>query len=158
MTDVTRQTICIVDDDRTTASLLAMALEDDYDILFAESGEEALSMVRSQRPELVLLDIVMPDLSGYDVCEELKADSDTRDIPIIFATGLEDSFNEEYGLQLGAADYISKPINPAVVRARVSRVLELSLYCQFMERLLSQQEATIDSMRRDAAALLARSA
>ena len=107
MNDITtRQLICIVDDEKTNAELVRMMLEDEYDICIAHTGEEALSVIRTRQPDLVLLDIMLPDISGYEVCERLQEYEETSGIPVVFVTGLEDKYSEETGLELGAADFV----------------------------------------------------
>jgi diguanylate cyclase (GGDEF)-like protein len=91
----------------------------------ATSGEQALALCASKRPDLVLLDVVMPGMDGYEVCRRLKAEAATRDIPVIFVTAHNDEAAETLGLDVGAVDFISKPINPKIVRARVKTHLTL---------------------------------
>lgn len=118
-------TILIVDDEPANLSLLTHLLRPDYQVLAANSGESALRAVASDpQPELVLLDVMMPEMDGYDVLKRLRKNPVTADIPVIFLTALADTDDEERGLQLGAADYIVKPIKPALVLARVRTQLE----------------------------------
>jgi diguanylate cyclase (GGDEF)-like protein len=111
--------ILVVDDAMENIQILNGALADEHEVLFAMSGEKALDMARSQRPDLILLDAIMPGMDGYAVCAALRAASDTRDIPVIFVTALKTPEDETRALAAGAADFISKPVNAAVVRARV---------------------------------------
>ncbi len=111
--------ILIVDDAMENIQILHQALQDEYDVLFAMNGAKALHIAQHQLPELILLDAVMPDMDGYAVCAALRASSVTRDIPIIFVTALKTPEDETRALDAGAADFISKPVNAAVVRARV---------------------------------------
>lgn len=120
-----RKKILVVDDEPTNLRVLNQILSDHYKLIFAKSGKEALRLVEKDRPNLILLDVMMPDLTGYDVCEQLKKDSDLKAIPVIFITALNDPGDEAKGLELGAVDYISKPISPAVVKARVKTHLSL---------------------------------
>jgi len=120
-----RPRILIVDDEMMNIEILNAALEDEYEISFATSGVDALGIARSTRPDLVLLDVMMPGMDGYEVCRRLKDDRLTLDIPIIFATGLGDQAAEVRGLSLGAIDYVTKPISPVIVRARIHNHLEL---------------------------------
>ncbi|MEO5334626.1 MAG: response regulator, partial [Magnetococcus sp. YQC-5] len=116
---VTNKIILIVDDQHLNIKILANTLPD-YKKEFATSGAMALTLAQSDPPpDLILLDIIMPDMDGYEVCQKLKANPKTADIPIIFVTGQTNADDETKGLQLGAVDYLIKPINPAVVRARV---------------------------------------
>lgn len=154
MEDQTRQLICVVDDERTNALMLTMMLEPDFDVCVAHTGMDAIDMVRKRKPDLVLLDIVLPDVNGYEVCARLKEDPVTSDIPVIFVTGLEDSEHEKKGLDVGAADYVSKPVSAPVVKARISRVLQINLYIEFLEQLVSVRDAKIDSLQDKARELL----
>ncbi|MBF0160718.1 MAG: response regulator [Magnetococcales bacterium] len=120
-----RGRVLIVDDERFNITLLVSLLRDSCDILVAKSGEQALRAVHSATPpDLILLDIVMPEMDGYEVCRQLKADATTSSIPVIFITAMHDSKDEVKGFDLGAVDYITKPISPAIVRARVQTHLE----------------------------------
>ena len=121
----TRPTILIVDDDIATIEIMNAALEDDYEICFATSGAQALEVAKDILPDLVLLDILMPGMDGFEVCRRLKADPLLADVPVVFTTGLGDTDDEVRGLSLGAIDYVSKPIQPFILRARVSNHIEL---------------------------------
>lgn len=116
-------------------ALLAGVLGDTVEILFARSGEDALRICKEQHPDLVLLDIVMPGLDGYEVLTRLKADPETANLPVIFITGMDSQGEEIRGLEAGAVDYITKPVHPAIVRARVRNHLELKRYHDFLENL-----------------------
>ena len=120
-----RQTLLVVDDEATNLQVLRHTLQDEYRLLFAKDGYKALELAQADRPDLILLDIMMPGLSGYDVCTALKQDSSTTSIPIIFVSALAEADNEMLGLKLGAVDYISKPYNPGIVKARVRTHLSL---------------------------------
>lgn len=117
--------ILVVDDDVTSRAILARLLESDYEVVFATNGQDALEQVRSAPPDVILLDVMMPDMDGYEVCRRLKADPATVDIPVIFITALDNSEAEFRGLELGALDFIIKPFNAAIVRARVRNHVEL---------------------------------
>lgn len=117
--------LLVVDDQATNIQVLYQILSDDYQVLMATSGAQALLVCTSKRPDLILLDLVMPEMDGVQVCQRLKADSSTRDIPIIFVSAQTDAAVEEMGFDLGAVDFISKPINPRTVRARVKTHLML---------------------------------
>ncbi|MBK8578665.1 MAG: response regulator [Candidatus Accumulibacter sp.] len=120
-----RATILIVDDEPTNLSLLNHLLRSDYHVRAANSGESALRAAASEpRPDLILLDVMMPEMDGYAVLFRLRGNPATRGIPVIFLTALAEPEDEEHGLQSGAADYITKPIKPAVVLARVRTQLE----------------------------------
>lgn len=120
-----RRSILLVDDEPTNLQVLRHTLSDDYRLLFAKDGQGALDVVRTDRPDLILLDVMMPGLSGYDVCRTLKGDPATAAIPVIFVSALADAVNEHTGLELGAVDYITKPFSPHIVRARVRNHLSL---------------------------------
>jgi diguanylate cyclase (GGDEF)-like protein len=111
--------ILVVDDAMENVQILYGALQDEHEVLFALSGDKALEIARTQHPDLILLDAIMPDKDGYAVCKELRESSETRDIPVIFITALKTPEDETRALAAGAADFISKPVNAAVVRARV---------------------------------------
>lgn len=152
-----RPLIAIVDDDLASANLLAMVLEADYDSFIATSGIEAIAMVRDRQPDLVLLDIMLPDISGYETCVALQAEPATSKIPVIFVTGLEASENEEFGFVAGAVDYQSKPINPGILKVRIARILDNTMYIEFLEGMLSQKDLTLSIFRDRAKAMLKRS-
>ena len=111
--------VLLVDDERFNLNTLHGLLKEDHKIMVATGGDQALKAAVTGRPDLILLDINMPGMDGYEVCRRLKEDSLTSSIPIIFITGLADAEDETKGLELGAADYITKPFNLSVVRARV---------------------------------------
>jgi sigma-B regulation protein RsbU (phosphoserine phosphatase) len=121
-----KKTLLVVDDAPANIQVVQSILKDEYKIRVATSGEKALELVKTQpRPDLILLDVMMPGLDGYQVCEQLKAAPETRDIPVIFLTGRTEIDDETKGLALGALDYIRKPFSPAIVKARVRTQLLL---------------------------------
>ena len=120
-----RPKILLVDDEPTNLQVLRHILQADYRLLFATDGERALNVAREQQPNLILLDIMMPAMDGYAVCRALKADPVLAPIPVIFITALSDSQDEAAGFDVGAVDYITKPVSPPVVRARVRTHLSL---------------------------------
>ncbi len=122
---MSKATILIVDDEISNIEIMNAVLEDDYEVCFATSGQQALDTARAAQPDLVLLDVLMPGIDGFEVCRQLKADSLLADIPVIFTTGLGDTEDEMRGLSLGAIDYVTKPIQPAILRARVGNHVEL---------------------------------
>jgi len=134
-------TLLIVDDEKRNRSLLTELLQGDYRIILAKNGEQALERAREHHPDLILLDVLMPDRDGYAVIRELKNDDQTRDIPVIFVTALDSAGDEERGLELGAVDYISKPFNPAIVRVRIRNHLQ-----SVQQRRLLEQLAMLDSL------------
>ncbi len=117
--------ILIVDDEPNNLALLRQILKDDYPLAFAQGGEAALAGVAKHRPSLILLDIQMPDLDGYEVCRRLKADPATEAIPVIFVSALAEVGDEAAGFAIGGVDYILKPVSAPIVRARVRTHLSL---------------------------------
>jgi putative two-component system response regulator len=122
---VTRPLILAVDDEATNLQLLRQILQEKYRLLFAKDGARALELAHQERPDLVLLDVMMPGMSGYEVCAALKAHPATAAIPVIFVTALTDTDDEVEGFEAGAVDYITKPVSPPLVRARVKTHLSL---------------------------------
>lgn len=134
--------ILIVDDTPENLGVLFELLQPYYRVRAANGGVRALQIAQDQpKPDLILLDIMMPDLDGYAVIERLKADPATRDIPVIFVTALDDSEDEQRGLALGAVDYITKPIQPATVLARVRTHLEL----KYVHDRLREQNLSLEA-------------
>ncbi len=126
------RTILVVDDQVDNIEVLDSILSDDYRVLFATSGADALTVTQAQHPDLILLDIVMPEMNGYEVCTRLQQDPSTRDTPVIFVTARDQDEDEASGLQSGAVDYLTKPLNPTIVRLRVNVHLELKRYRDFL--------------------------
>ncbi|WP_159993129.1 diguanylate cyclase domain-containing protein [Roseomonas sp. 18066] len=120
-----RPNILIVDDEVSNIEIISAILEDDHEVCFATSGEEALQIARAELPDLILLDVLMPGLDGYEVCRQLKADAVLSDVPVIFTTALGDQEAEVKGLELGAIDYVTKPVAPVILRARVRNHLDM---------------------------------
>jgi len=112
--------ILIVDDDKSNLMILMDTLQEDYHIYIARNGREALKNATAQIPDLILLDIILPDIDGYEVLATLRQADATKEIPVIFTTGLNESGSREKGLMLGAADYISKPFSPSEVKQKVA--------------------------------------
>lgn len=125
--------ILIIDDSDINTLLLAGLLEDEHKIVTADNGETGIEQAVSEQPDLILLDVTMPGMDGYMVCDELKTNVQTRNIPIIFVTAMDEMEDEARGLELGAIDYITKPFSPQIVKARVRNHLELKL---FRDRLM----------------------
>lgn len=121
----TFKTLLLVDDEPSNLHVLKQILQRDYLLLFAKDGKKALELCREKQPDLILLDVMMPELSGYEVCKELKQNHKTAKIPVIFISALSDTTDETLGFEVGAVDYITKPVNPAIVKARVSTHLSL---------------------------------
>ncbi len=117
--------VLLVDDSPTNIQVLNDALKDDYSVFFSTSGKDALKIASESMPDLILLDVIMPDIDGYEVCRTIKADPILKNIPIIFITAMNQQEDEAIGLELGAVDYICKPFNPGIVRLRVRNQIEL---------------------------------
>jgi len=147
-TDSPEFSILVVDDAPENVMLLSLILKDLGKVSSALSGREAIDKALENPPDLILLDIQMPELDGYDVIRALKEDPKTENVPVIFVTGLSDDGDEEKGLKLGAIDYITKPYKPAVVTARVRNHLRLREYAMRLEQLNEELErlATTDAL------------
>ncbi len=128
--------LLLVDDQAINIQVLHQIFAADFQVFMATSGVQALAICRTNPPDLVLLDVVMPGMDGFEVCTALKADEATRNIPVIFVTAHTDAAQETHGLEVGAVDFISKPVNPAVVRARVNTHLTLKLQSDLMRKLV----------------------
>lgn len=121
----TRPVILLVDDQATNLQMLANLLEREGQVIMTSNGAEALSLAITEHPDVILLDVMMPGMNGYEVCRALKSDPRTRDVSVLFVTALTEETDEAQGLDLGAIDFITKPYSPAVVRARVRNHLAL---------------------------------
>ncbi len=141
-------TILIVDDDPMNINILSEILEDKHEILFATNGRDALRIARDETPDLIILDIIMPEMDGYEVCRQLKASPDVAEIPVIFVTGLSDIADETKGLKAGAVDYITKPISPPIVLMRVSNHMKLTRALSKLSELSSTDGLTNLANRR----------
>ncbi|WNL16344.1 diguanylate cyclase [Arcobacter cryaerophilus gv. pseudocryaerophilus] len=131
-----KPTILVVDDMTTTLLLIHDLLKDTYEVKIAKSGTKALEILESPNDiDLILLDIEMPDINGYDVCKRIKNNETIKNIPIIFITGRTSQEDEEYGLNLGAIDYITKPFNKAIVKLRIKNYLNLKIKNDMLEKL-----------------------
>jgi len=133
-------TILLVDDNAANLQLLRETLDGEgYRLLASRDGGRALAIATKARPDLILLDVMMPEIDGYEVCRRLKAAEETRAIPVIFLTALADAEDEAKGLELGAVDYITKPIVPQLVQARVRNHLALKRYRDRLEDLVDRK-------------------
>jgi len=145
--------LLVVDDERQNLTMLNAILHDDYAVSVASSGAEALELLASTVVfDLILLDVMMPDIDGYEVCRRIKADARLRDIPIIFVTALDRTENEERGLGLGAVDYIIKPFKPPIVLARVRTHLALYRQQQILEQRVAERTANLRKAKEEAEA------
>lgn len=146
-----RARILVVDDTPTNLDLLRELLAPHYRVTFALNGMDALALASSDtQPDLILLDIMMPDLDGYQVCQALKENEKTSHIPIIFITSMSSPHNEEQGFSLGAVDYITKPITPSVVLARIKTHLALYNQRRLLQDLVSERTSELEKALQDA--------
>jgi diguanylate cyclase (GGDEF)-like protein len=130
-----RPRILAIDDTPTNLLTLGAALGNEFALHVATSGAMGLELAAQSAPDLILLDVMMPDMDGYETCRRLKADRLTRDIPVIFVTALNSAEDEAFGLEVGAVDFISKPLNSAVVRARVRTHLTLKYQADLLRSM-----------------------
>lgn len=128
--------LLVVDDQPINIQVMHQIFNGHYQVFMATKGAQALDFCRRTPPDLVLLDVVMPEMDGFEVCSALKADPATRDIPVIFVTAHTESAQETRGIEAGAVDFITKPVNPAVVRARVKAQLTLKFQSDLMRKLV----------------------
>ncbi len=140
VTDVKGRRILVVDDTKTNITVLLEMLRDDYKLGVAMNGPKALEYARSQHPDLILLDVMMPGMDGYEVCRELKRDPSTRDIPVMFISAVKEAKNKTEGLNSGGVDYITKPFDVSEVKARVKTHLTLKV----AQERLENQNAVLD--------------
>ena len=139
-----KQTILIVDDALINVLVLSACLEDTYNIIYTTSSRECLKLANTKPlPDLILLDIIMPEIDGHEVLRQLKINSKTRPIPVIFVTQKDLIEDEEMGLEMGAADYITKPFNLPVVQARVDTHSTLKAHSDLLKKLVSEQSAKV---------------
>ncbi|MBF0226119.1 MAG: response regulator [Desulfobacterales bacterium] len=147
---VEKKSILIVDDERSNINILFGALESEYNIIAAKNGEQALKRVSTLSPDLILLDIMMPEMDGYEVCKQLKSDERTKHVPIIFLTAMSDSGYETKGLNMGAVDYITKPICIPIVKTRVKHHLEREDYKHHLEELVEKRTVELKKAKESA--------
>ncbi|MBF0194734.1 MAG: bacteriohemerythrin [Magnetococcales bacterium] len=140
---ITDLKILAVDDTPDNLDVVRGVLGDDYKLLMAVNGALALKIANKQKPDLILLDVMMPEMDGHEVCRRLREDEATRDIPIIFLTALTSSEDEGAGLKLGAVDYIAKPINPHILKARVKTHLSLKRANDFLTKQRDELESEV---------------
>jgi diguanylate cyclase (GGDEF)-like protein len=130
-----RAKILVVDDQPINIQLIYEIFQKDYEIFMAVNGEQALAFCQTTQPDLILLDVIMPKMDGHQVCQQLKADPHTADIPVIFITAKDSAADESTCLNEGAVDFISKPVNPAVIRARVKTHLTLKFQSDLLRSM-----------------------
>lgn len=145
-----RPTILVVDDTPDNLTFISGLLKEQYRVKVANNGEKALTIARSDNPPaLILLDIMMPEMDGYTVCQTLKGDPKTRDIPVIFLTAKAEMDDERQGLELGAVDYITKPVSPPILMARVKTQLDLKSSYDSLRDLLRFREDMVNMLVHD---------
>lgn len=150
MSPEAKPVVLIVDDSPTSLAALASAIAGFCQVKVATNGEDALLVMRAEpQPDLAMVDVNMPLVDGFELCRETRADPATADIPIIFVTGRDSPQDEEHGLELGAIDYIHKPPNPALVRARVRNHLELKAARDLLRTIATRDELTGLANRRE---------
>ncbi len=135
-------TILVVDDEMPIRHLMSLLLKGFGTIEMAGSGKEALEKVNTLNPDLIILDVQMPEMNGYEVCQTIKGDDKTSSIPIVFLTANSSNEDEEYGLEIGATDFIRKPISPRILSARVSNILNLQQVTRKLELIASTDPLT----------------
>lgn len=143
---MSRSSILIVDDNVTNIQVLNDVLKENYTIYFATSGQDALDIVTNEHPDLILLDIMMPEMDGYEVCTRLKRNQDTQNIPVIFVSAMTDVKDETRGLDVGAADYITKPISAPIVQARVKTHLNLVQQTKKIQQAYDELKSSQDQL------------
>jgi putative two-component system response regulator len=158
-TPITKQTVLVVDDTPENILILNGALRPHYKVKAAPNGEKALKIAQSTtQPDIILLDIMMPEMDGYEVCRKLKSSPITEKIPIIFVTAMSEVEDEKKGLDMGAVDYITKPINPAIVLARVRTHLALFDQTRELENKVRERTEELNSTRLEIIRRLGRAA
>lgn len=154
MKDMAESTILVIDDTEVNLDLIEAILSDEYHVSTSKDGETGLAIAAAIHPDMILLDVMMPGMDGYEVCERLKKEPKTQDIPVIFITALSSEMNESKGFELGAVDYITKPFKPVIVKNRVRTHLELKRHRDHLAELVRErtrelaltQEVTFESL------------
>jgi len=146
--------ILVIDDQMTVIRAMERMLTDDYEVISALAGDSGIMMARDNLPDLILLDMVMPEMTGIEVCQRLGRDGLTQNIPVIFVSAMDDRHNEESGFKAGAVDYINKPASPAIVHARIRVHLENNRQIKFIEALASGYLNDAEKIRETAKELL----
>ncbi|MCP4253044.1 MAG: adenylate/guanylate cyclase domain-containing response regulator [Candidatus Scalindua sp.] len=145
MNELSNCTVLVVDDAKSNIDILVDALHRDYEVSVAMTGKSALQIVNTDPPDLILLDIMMPDIDGYEVCRRIKSKPGTSGIPIIFITAMDEIENKTKGLDLGAVDYVTKPFEAKEVKARVKTHLSLMLANKKLQQLSSHLSKYVSS-------------
>ena len=154
MSKTEKPVILVVDDQTTVVRVLGRMLSEKYIVHVATTGERALEIAAEKIPDLILLDMVMPELSGIEVCIQLKENPVTEHIPVIFVTSMDDRHNEARGFKAGAVDYISKPPSPEIVHARVAVHLAINRQVRFIERLAKGEIIDLAAIQAEARSIL----
>lgn len=144
---IKRKTILIVEDNPFNLDMFVSILSNEYQVRVATDGESALKTALKLIPDLILLDVKIPKMDGFEVCGTLKANSVTKDIPVIFLTSLSDAEDEEKGLAVGGADYIIKPFNPALMLARIKNHLELKAHREQLDALVKERTEELEKTK-----------
>src|SRR5215467_10377113 len=139
MTDLSESRVLIVDDVKANVDVLVQALRDEYQLSVALNGESALRSAEKNPPDLVLLDIMMPGMDGYEVCSRLRASAQTREVPVMFLSSLEDVVNKARGFEAGGNDYLTKPFEVLEVKARVRSLLRAKAYSDAVKEKLANE-------------------
>lgn len=140
--------ILIVDDDPITTRILSVSLKNDYEIVCAENGNEAIKRCKEVKPDLILMDVMMPLMNGYDACKAIKNNCDFNDVPIIFLTSEDNPEKERQGLEAGGIDYLTKPIDMTLLRIRVSNHLEMKKKSDLLKKqrdMLAAQKTELEA-------------
>jgi len=153
-----KQSILVVDDTPENIDVLNGILSDEYAVKVAINGKMALKIAQNLKPDLILLDIMMPEMDGYEVCTRLKDDMETKKIPVIFVTAKDQTVDEAHGFEVGAVDYITKPVSPAIVLARVKTHLALYDQKRELEELVKERTMELDETRLEIIRRLGRAA
>ena len=140
-------TILVIDDDITTIKLIATTLKDEFNVIIATTAADGLNL-SSSLPDLILLDVMMPEINGYELCRQLKENKLTQNIPVVFVTALSDTANQVKGFEIGAIDYITKPIETSILKMRVRTHCKLFKQSKQLERLAATDPLTTLANRR----------
>ncbi len=144
-----QSTVLLVDDIPANIKILVSALRDNYRLVVATNGKDALKAAYEKQPDLILLDVMMPEMDGYEVCKALKTRSETASIPVIFVTAMNEEKDETRGFLLGAVDYIVKPVNPVIVKARVQTHIALRMAQREIQRHRDELEEIVFERTRE---------
>jgi putative two-component system response regulator len=135
MLDLSKCRILVVDDVKMNIDALLAVIGDKYKVTAATSGQKALDNIAKKAPDLILLDVMMPDMDGYEVCQKLKRDPATKNIPVIFLTAMDEQQNKRRGFELGAIDYITKPFDALEINTRIRTHLTLRVALRLLKKL-----------------------